>query len=192
MKKFTVTLLIAALLVLSGAAIAQTKYTVNVDKSNLEWLGEKVTGQHNGTINLKSGELMVDGESISGTFIVDMTSIKNLDLPVEGDYGQARLEGHLKSDDFFGVANHPTATFKVTKVLPYKARELTIKGITHPISFPALVEFSEEGFTATGTAVIDRSKYNVKYNSGSFFSGLGDKLIYDDFYLTLNLVGSKG
>ena len=203
MKKMTVVLLALAVLMLSGFTVAQTKYSVNTEKSNLEWLGEKVTGKHNGTIALKSGSLMVDGESITGSFVVDMTSLKNSDLPVDGDYNQAKLEGHLKSDDFFGVANHPTATFKITKVLPYKAREgqkanhkvsgeLTIKGTTHPISFPAFIEFSDNGFTATGTATVDRSKYNVKYGSGSFFSGLGDKLIYDDFYLTLNIVGSKG
>lgn len=160
---------------------------VDVEKSTVKWNAAKVTGKHHGTVDLKEATLEFDnGTLVGGNFVVDMTSIVNEDL--EGSY-KAKLEGHLKSDDFFGVEKYPTASFTITDVEMtsagmYKVTgDLTIKGITNPISFDASVKDNQ----ASATLTVDRSKYNVRYGSNSFFDNLGDKAIYDDFDLTINL-----
>ena len=128
---------------------------------------------------------MEGDQLVGGEFVVDMTSISNEDL--SGD-NRAKLEGHLKSDDFFGVENYPTAKLVITNVVKnentYKVTgDLTIKETTEPITF----DLEEAGDNFTTTLTIDRSKYNVRYGSGSFFDNLGDKTIYDDFTLDINL-----
>lgn len=162
---------------------------VNVEKSTIAWNGYKVTGEHNGNVQLKSGSLeWEDGKLVGGNFVIDMTTITNNDL--EGEWNQ-KLVGHLKSDDFFGVKTHPTANFTITKAIPYGTDgkykivgDLTIKDITKEIKFNADVAET----SATAEIIVDRSNYNVKYGSGSFFDNLGDKTIYDEFELTVNLV----
>ncbi|MEZ4981389.1 MAG: YceI family protein [Saprospiraceae bacterium] len=162
---------------------------VNTTKSTIAWKGYKVTGEHNGNVSLKSGALDFDnGVLTGGTFVIDMTSITCNDL--EGEW-KDKLVGHLKSDDFFGVATHPTAKFVITKAIPYGTEgaykvvgNLTIKDITKEIKFNANVN----GQNAEAKIIVDRSNYNVKYGSGSFFDNLGDKTIYDEFDLTINLV----
>jgi polyisoprenoid-binding protein YceI len=136
---------------------------------------------------LKEGYFeMEEGKLVGGMFVADMTSINVTDL--EGD-SKGKLEGHLNSDDFFGVKDHPTATFKMNTVVEKSkgvygvAGDMTIKGKTNPIAF----DLKMEGNTATTTLVIDRSKYDVKYGSGSFFDNLGDKTIYDEFTLDIML-----
>ena len=162
---------------------------VDVEKSTIEWTGKKVTGKHEGTINLKSADLSIDNGMITGgNFVIDMTSIQVTDL----SGGMAdKLRGHLTSDDFFGVASHPTATLEISG--SEKGEEagtqlvkgnLTIKNITHPIEFVT----SMNGNTATAKITVDRSKYDVRYGSKSFFEGLGDNLIYDNFDLNVTLV----
>jgi polyisoprenoid-binding protein YceI len=180
---------IAFLLViaLSTLATAQTK-KVDASKSSINWVGKKVTGQHSGTINIKEATLVFDGQKLTGgTFTVDMPSITVTDLKA-GD-GKEDLEGHLKADDFFGTEKHPTSTL-VFKTIATKGNDLynvtadlTIKGKTNPITFDILVK----GNTATATLKVDRTKYDIKYKSGSFFDGLGNKVIYDDFELTVKL-----
>ena len=162
------------------------KKTLNTKESKIEWEGEKLTGSHEGTIMFKEGYLTMDGDKITGgEFIVDMTSIAATDL--EGE-GKQKLEGHLKSDDFFGVANHPTAKL-VIKNATKKGdaygiiADLTIKGKTNPVTF----DLEMNGDTATADLTIDRTKYDVKYGSGSIFDGLGDKVIYDEFELDVKL-----
>jgi len=162
------------------------KKTLNTKESKIEWEGEKLTGSHEGTIMFKEGYLTMDGDKITGgEFIVDMTSIAATDL--EGE-GKQKLEGHLKSDDFFGVANHPTAKL-VIKNATKKGdaygiiADLTIKGKTNPVTF----DLEMNGDTATADLTIDRTKYDVKYGSGSIFDGLGDKVIYDEFKLDVKL-----
>ncbi len=183
-----------------GTVTAQTTHTVNPAKSSLKWLGKKVTGQHNGTVDVKSGSLTVNGEQITGgTFVLDMTTIKVDDIP-QSDKGNASLVGHLKSDDFFSVDKHKEATFKITKV-EAKAGEngathqitgdLTIKGITHSITFPAKVILQNSGFVATAKFTIDRTKWDIKYGSASIFSGIGDKAIYDDIEFDLYITSAK-
>lgn len=121
---------------------------------------------------------------------MDMTSIKNLDL--EDPKKNGDLIGHLKSDDFFSVESHPVATFEVTGLTSGDAGtmisgNLTIKGITHQVSFPAEVSLNEEGMSATAVFSFDRAKYDVRFNSGTFFENLGDKLIEDQIGLYLDL-----
>jgi polyisoprenoid-binding protein YceI len=177
--------------------------TLNVDtqKSTLNWLAKKVTGEHNGTINITKGSLTVDGTKLTGgSFEIDMTSIKCLDLTDAGYNG--KLVDHLKSDDFFNVTSFPKAVFKITKVTPIagaKAGEpnftivgdLTIRDKTNPVTFPATVGIKGGNVTASAKIAVDRSKYNVKFRSKSFFENLGDKMIYDEFEMNTTLVAGK-
>ncbi len=176
--------------------VEDVKVVIDPEKSTLHWVGYKVTGKHNGSVNIESGELaLTDGSLTAGHFVIDMPSIAVHDL--EGD-SRDRLENHLKSDDFFGVANHPKATFKFNKATEtgnrgtYKVEgQLTIKNITNPIAFEARV-FEENGKTvATADIKVDRSKYDIRYRSGSFFQNLGDKAIYDEFDISVRLVGDS-
>lgn len=178
---------IAIMLVfVSTGAVAKGK-KINTETSTLNWLGEKVTGEHSGEIKFKSGQLEFNGDLLTGgQFEVDMTSITNTDL-TDAEYNQ-KLVGHLKSDDFFGVKDYPTSKLVLTSVSPtggkYNVKaDLTIKGQTHPVEFVV----SQDGDTFTGTMVVDRTVYNIRYGSGKFFDDLGDKVIYDEFQLTFKV-----
>jgi polyisoprenoid-binding protein YceI len=162
----SIALALVALVTLSTSA--QTK-KVDAAKSTINWVGKKVTGSHEGTINLKDGALVFKGNKLAGgSFTVDMTSINTTDL--EGK-GKANLDGHLKSDDFFGTENHPTANLVIKKIADkgngvYGVNaDLTIKGKTNTIGF----EITVAGNTATADLKVDRTKYDIKYGSGSFF-----------------------
>ena len=166
---------------------SQTLLKINTEKSTLKWIGEKITtSQHSGSLNFKYGEMTIkDGLVVSGNFIVDMTSISVEDI---SGSGKKRLEGHLKSDDFFSVDKHDKALLsikgskKTDKGFLVNAN-LTIKDLTHPIQFNMVS--IEGGYNAD--LVFDRSKYNVRFRSGSFFENLGDKLIIDDIVLSSKL-----
>ncbi|MFD2892703.1 YceI family protein [Flavobacterium chuncheonense] len=183
MKSFAV----AVIALVSFTTFAQTTKKVNTTESKVEWVGKKVTGQHSGTISLAEGALVFKGKKLAGgTFTVDMTSINTTDL--QGEM-KGKLDGHLKSDDFFGVEKFPTANL-VFKTLTNKGNDvytvnadLTIKGKTNPISFDMKVN----GSTATTKLMVDRAKYDIRYGSGSFFDNLGDKTIYDEFELDVTL-----
>jgi polyisoprenoid-binding protein YceI len=136
-----------------------------------------------------------DGVLTGGTFTVDMTTIDCTDL--EGEW-KDKLVNHLKSADFFGVETYPTATFVITDVVSrgkpgeYKVvGDMTIKNKTNEVKFNAVIDDSGEGRTGTANVTIDRSEYDVRYGSGSFFDNLGDKTIYDDFDLEISLVLDK-
>jgi polyisoprenoid-binding protein YceI len=186
MKKVFI-LLTVSTLILSNIN-AQQKLTADTEKSKLEWLGEKVTGKHEGTISLQSGWLnLKDNKIQSGEFIIDMNSItsnENLD----------RLVGHLKSDDFFGVEKFPTAKLVVTESTAFDKGtatvkgNLTIKGVTNPVEFKAANQKKDDGTWYFANIVVDRTKFNVRYGSGSFFDNLGDKTIYDEFKLKVSLL----
>ena len=163
-------------------------YTVNTDKSLIVWTGREITSSlHFGNIYFASGQFEVKSGLISGgEFVVDMTTIDNQDLPEER---RPRLEAHLKSDDFFSVESYPTALLSILSSESMSegkwlvSGELTIKTFTHPVEFEMLN--SNDGWKAN--LVFDRSKYEVKFRSGTFFENLGDKLIYDDIELAINL-----
>ncbi|RZL13889.1 MAG: YceI family protein [Pedobacter sp.] len=163
-------------------------YTVDPAKSTITWIGKKVTGSHNGTIALQSGTLNVDGKKVTGgTFTIDMNSIKDAD-------GSAKLEGHLKADDFFGTAKYPTSTFVITKVAGNNVTgNLTIKGITKPVTFPATISVNADGTVSAlaGKILVDRTKYDIRYGSKSFFDSIGDKAIDDNFEIGVKLVAKK-
>jgi len=186
MKKATALLAVFALTL--GLGVQAQTLKVDPAKSEITWLGKKVTGEHSGTIGLKSGELEVDGNSIAGgQFVIDMTSIKNTDLTDPEWNG--KLVGHLKSDDFFGVEKYPEAKLVITKEAAFSGDkatvtgDLTIKSTTQPVTF----DVTKDGEKYVAEITVDRTKYDVRYGSKSFFDNLGDKVIYDDFYLTVNL-----
>ena len=172
-------------LVLTAFTTLETKQ-VDTNKSIINWVGYKVTGQHEGTITLLKGMLEFNKNQLTGgNFVMDMTSINTTDL--EGDY-KKKLDGHLKNDDFFGVKNHKKATLVFKKVTKNETNyavvgDLTIKGITNEISFN--LEVSKN--TATTKLKVDRTKFGIKYGSASFFDGLKDKAIYDEFDLKVTL-----
>jgi Uncharacterized conserved protein len=177
------TLFLAFIAMIGLSTTPITTKSIDVSKSQVEWVGKKVTGKHGGTITLKEGSLEYDGDQVvGGSFVIDMTSLQVTDQLPEGP--KAKLTGHLKSADFFDVANHPTASFKIQSINDGSVYgHLTIKGITKPISFDA--NFTSAGAAATIT--VDRTKFDVRYGSGSFFDNLGDKAIYDEFTLNVNL-----
>ncbi|WP_436516826.1 YceI family protein [Ekhidna sp. To15] len=189
--------MIKAFIIFAALLGTETKenYKVSTEESTVEWVGKKVTGQHNGVISLQGGRLeMVEGQLVGGIFTIDMTTITDTDL---SGGSKEKLEGHLKSDDFFGVEKFPTATFVITKAVPqgpgkYKIiGNITIKGKTEEIQFPATIEEKDGKMVASADLSIDRSKFDVRYGSGSFFDNLGDKTIYDNFDLSISLVASK-
>ncbi len=165
---------------------------VDAAKSSVKWLGKKVTGEHFGTIAVKEGNLEVaNGKVTGGKVVIDMQSLAVDDIKDAGTNG--KLVGHLKSDDFFGVANFPTSELVVTKVESNGnshtfTGNLTIKGITNPASFTATSAKDGKSTIYKGVLTIDRTKYNVRYGSKSFFENIGDKAIYDDFTLDFSLV----
>lgn len=175
--------------IIFAALISGEAQEVKVDTkaSTISWTGSKVVGGgHTGTISLKEGSLdLAGGKLKGGSFVIDMSSISE---PSE------RLVGHLKSDDFFAVKTYPTAAFQTTKVKANKeggydvSGDITIKGKTESISFPATLKEANGGYEATASITIDRSKFDVRYGSGSFFDDLGDKAISDEFTLEVKLV----
>ena len=163
--------------------------TINTAKSSVSWLGKKITGQHEGTIKIKSGSLEIKNNKISsGNFVIDMNTISCSDLEDAG-YNQ-KLVGHLKSDDFFGVGKFPNAILKINNSSAFLNNvasvkgQITIKGKTEDISF----DVTNEKNTYSANIEIDRSKFNVRYGSTSFFDTLGDKAIDDIFTLNIKLL----
>ena len=185
-----INLTITAVVVLttfSFKPVEKVKREIKVASSKILWKGYKVTGSHEGSIAIKSAFLTFEDEKLSGgEFVIDMTTISSTDL--QGEY-KGKLDGHLKSDDFFGVDTHPTAVLVFKEVqaegkYSYSVTgDLTIKGKTNPVTFT----ISLYGSKATATLKVDRSKYDVRYGSQSFFDGLKDKVIYDEFSLVADL-----
>ncbi|MGA0374002.1 MAG: YceI family protein [Flavobacteriaceae bacterium] len=183
-------LLSAITLIFSTFGLSQAQnLTASLEQSNIRWYGEELTGKtHFGDLSFKDAHIEVqDGIITGGNFVVNMTSLSVEDL---SGGGKARLEGHLKSDDFFSVEKHPEATLKITQKAKVKDGvqtlfgKLTIKGIEHPVEFTMNLG---ENNTALAGLTFDRSKYNVRFRSGSFFENLGDKLILDDIRMEVSL-----
>ncbi len=172
-----------------------TVLNVDASKSGVKWLAKKVGGQHDGTVGITKGTLEVEGgKLVGGNFVIDMTTMKCTDITDAGY--NAKLMGHLSGSDFFDTAKFGTANLKITKVVTKGSLveitgDLTIKGITAPITFPAVFASTPTGATASAGIIIDRTKYDIKYNSKSFFASIGDKAIDDNFTLTISLVAAK-
>ncbi len=171
-------------------------FNVNTAESTVSWKAHKVTGSHEGTITIKNGQLdLNEGVLTGGSFDIDMTTITCTDL--EGEW-KGKLEGHLHSPDFFSTAEFPNASFKIKKATPrgtpgdYKVvGDLTIKNITKEVKFYTHIDETGGQVKATADLTIDRTDFDVRYGSGSFFDNLGDKTIYDEFELNISLVAAK-
>ena len=163
--------------------------TANKTQSLIRWYGEELTGKtHFGNLSFREGRIeLQDGLIIGGNFVVNMSSLSVEDL---SGGAKARLEGHLRSDDFFSVDKYPEATLKISQKAKVEGDvqklygELTIKGIKHAVDFSIILVDKK---TATANLTFDRSKYNVRFRSGSFFENLGDKLILDDIRMEVSL-----
>tara|TARA_B100000925_G_C21885929_1_gene420600 strand:+ start:74 stop:631 length:558 start_codon:yes stop_codon:yes gene_type:complete len=179
------TYFLLTLLLMATVAFGSVK-PIPVTAATIEWKAYKIAYERWGTIELERGELDFEEGTLSGgNFVVDMTSIQVTSL--EGKK-KANLEKHLRSDDFFGIEKFPSATMVITAVEQTAdgymvTGDFTIKGQTHPVIFPMTVN----GNTATAKVKIDRSKYNVRYGSDSFFDNLGDRVIYNEFDLNVKL-----
>ena len=183
------TVAIAAFLSLTTIAVTAQSKKIDTQKSTISWVGKKVTGQHSGNVKIQEGALVwKDKKLVGGNFTIDMNSIEVTDL--KAGQGKEKLEGHLKADDFFGTDKFATSELVFTNVIAKSANvyavtaNLTIKGITKPVMFDITVTKS----SATTSFDIDRTKYDIKYKSKSFFDSLGDNVIYDEFNITAMLV----
>ena len=190
MKHLKIVVLVAVIAALISFTFKDSGYKIDSQKSKVTWVGKKVTGQHNGTISLADGNFTTKGKKITGgSFTIDMTTIKDAEA-------NQRLEGHLKSDDFFSTEKFPKATFVTSSIEPKSGDEyvvkgnLTIKGITNAIEFPATIQITKDQLSAKAKILVDRTKFDIKFRSGNFFENLGDKAIEDNFELNVDLVGS--
>jgi len=174
-------------------------YPLDLNNSKLFWLAKKVTGQHNGTVNIISGDLLVNKNTITGgKFEIDLSSITVSDLTDQEM--NVKLTKHLKSVDFFNVDSFPTATFVITSIKADSNNHnrfvingnLTIKSITNNISFPVDVITGDDMINAKATIRIDRTLWNIRYKSNKFFPNLGDKMIYDEFEVSIDILAKKG
>ena len=174
---------------LIAALSLNSQVQLDIQKSNIKWTGKELTTkEHFGSLKLSKAQLDFDNENIiGGSFVVDMTTLDVQDLTGRG---KERLEGHLRSDDFFSVDKHNEAKLtvksskKISNISYELSGDLTIKDITHPIVF--ILTENARGYSSSLT--FDRSKYNVRFRSGSFFQNLGDKLILDDIELEVTLM----
>lgn len=193
------TLFVTALVALSMVAVAgkpgkKAPQTLKVDTnaSTFNWLAKKLTGEHNGTVKIQNGSLITDGgKLVGGDFTIDLSTIKDLDI--QGEFA-GKLETHLKSADFFDVAKFPTSALKITKAMAKGGEnyditgDLTIRGTTQSITFPAIVKVTGKTATASAKFEVDRTKFGLTYRSKSFFENIGDKMIYDNFTVEVKIV----
>tara|TARA_B100000676_G_scaffold134009_1_gene132908 strand:+ start:773 stop:1357 length:585 start_codon:yes stop_codon:yes gene_type:complete len=183
------------------------RFFIDKENSTFEWIGRKVSGEHNGNIKISSADLSVykktdDTFFISGYMSIDMNTISNIDIQDIGT--RAYLVEHLKDDDFFNVINYPYSYIKIVDCTPLSNlnnnmnynyllnAEITIKGISKAIEFPILVEelgINKNEISAIGTIDIDRTDFGIKYKSKSYFPSIGDKFIYDDFTINFKISG---
>ncbi|HMG91451.1 MAG TPA: YceI family protein [Chryseolinea sp.] len=202
-KGFLIFLALLMPTLLSFKPKGATTYKVDINRSAVSWIGYYVFSfsEHNGTIGLSGGEITVDDKQIiSGYFDIDMKTIKDLDMTA--DDGAKDLESHLMSDDFFSVNEFPLARFEITKAEKIKdavtggpnydvTGDLTLKGVKNSLTFPALIDFNDTGLEAKAKFKFDRTRWNVRYNSGKFFFDIGDGAISDAIGLEIHLFTTK-
>jgi len=194
-----------ALVAFQNANVAS--YKVNTDYSTVNWTGFKIGGEHEGILKMKEGTLnFEEGKLKGGQFIIDMATLTCTDI--EDAEQNTKLVDHLKSADFFNIEEHPTAKYVITKTIAYGSEEMkeegysidtykiigemTIKGITKPFKTQIMIYDYETSLSIVGRMILDRSDFDIRYGSGSFFDDLGDKIIYDDVQLDLSLSASPG
>ena len=172
------------------------KVRVNTKSSTVKWIGSKVASSHEGNVNIAKGVLSINhGTLVGGEIAIDMNSISCSDI--ESESKNKYLVDHLKDEDFFNTKDFPVATIKIMRAYKEKGNmyeilaNLTIKGITHPISFKADIAIDGVNFLAKATIKIDRTKWGIKYGSGSFFDNLGDKMILDEIQFDVYLLSVK-
>lgn len=196
MKKILI-LLFTVILSINPAFGVPTSLEIDSNSSKITWKGNKITGSHEGTLKLGKGKVIFDGEKLTGgKFTINMNTINNTDMSGKD---KKNIEDHLKSDDFFNVDSFPIGTFEINKATPKNIKDgsgtyqitgiLDVKGIKKEVSFPASVSKEGESYTATAAFSINRTNWDIRYNSGKFFDPkrLGDKLIYDDIEIGLDL-----
>jgi polyisoprenoid-binding protein YceI len=197
--------IVAICLVLAFVAQSFTgtsvSYKVDTKASKVNWVGKKLTGLHSGTVAVKEGVLIVsDGKFESGKFDIDMSSIVVEDIK-DANQNKSLVE-HLKNEDFFSVDKHPTAVLVITRTTPNRAKSdaepnyicfgnLNIKGINQPITFPARVNVVGDKIDGTANIRIDRTKWDIKYKSGTIFPELADKAINDEIEFNITLAAAK-
>ena len=203
MKKITLlsgSMIVFALMSFVSSNLKTDIYKVDTKLSSLEWYAEKVTGKHNGTIMFAGGEISEDHGKYTGSFEIDMKTIEDKDMSKEEM--RKKLESHLKSADFFDAEKFPKSNFIITSVTPIQNVKdpgfthtvkgmLTIKDKTNEISFDVTIKNQDNKISCVGSAIVDRSKYDVKYGSKTFFEDIGDKMIYDEFTLKFNIIAVK-
>jgi polyisoprenoid-binding protein YceI len=170
------------------------KYSIiDTKASEVTWKGSSVQGAHTGYVYISKGELMIEnGQLMGGTVEVDMSTIEGDDHRSDNN-----LIKHLKDPDFFDVKKFPFSTIAITGVAAINDENknitgnLTIKGITHPVTFPAKMEIKDGIVKANGKLVIDRTKWDVRYKSGKFFDNLKDQAISDSIEFHIMIVAKK-
>ena len=194
-KALFISLALSVASVFAFKALKGKTYTVDAKQSAVVWTGKKVTGEHKGKVEISSGKLNVlDKKLIDGTFVLNLASLTVTDITEPEK--NAKLVGHLKNDDFFATDKFPTSQLVITKATQQSGEQyeltgnLTIKGITQPITFPATVKITDKGATARAQITVNRTKYDIKYKSANYFENLGDKAILDDFLLDVSLVAT--
>lgn len=195
MKRYTLVCFISLLAItfMSAKVLKDRKLNVNTSASTVKWNAKKVTGEHYGKVPITSGNLLLDGNTLKGgSFEIDVNSLTVEDI--KDEKGNSRLTAHLKNNDFFATDQFPKATLNITNVKKGKGDnyeiqgDLTIKGITNKLSFPATVKSEKSLVKANAVIKVDRTKFDIKFRSGNFFENLGDKAIEDEFTLTVELV----
>ena len=186
MKKYILLLIIISSL--NSSYFNAQRFTVNTEKSTVYWIGKKITGEHYGYINILNGTMSIENNQIkSGSFTIDMNSMTCTDIKDESM--NKKFLGHLKSDDFFGTSKYPSAQLEVISSSEFSSNKctvkgkLTIKGKTEIITF----EVNKDQPNYIAKLEIDRSKYDVRYGSTSFFDSLGNRAIDDIFTLDIKL-----
>ncbi|MCB9061581.1 MAG: YceI family protein [Halobacteriovoraceae bacterium] len=176
MKKFV----LIAFLLISSTTFAE----VDIAKSSFTWTGTKVTGKHSGHLSLSKANLEIDKNQriVNGEFIIDLNTLTVTDL--EGEWAD-KFINHMKSSDFFDIAKFPTAKLVIKEDDGKQIQgNLTIRGKSNPV----IIKYDKKNKTYIGTLKFDRTKFDMKYGSGSFFKGLGDKMIHDEVNLDFQVV----